>query len=50
MNWQKVDRDKNGSLVTRRIKSSVSDHDTDINLKIQKISDILVQSSLECAP
>lgn len=50
VNWQKVDRDKYGSLVTRRIKSSVSDHDTHINLKIQKISDILVQSSLECAP
>ena len=35
MNWQKVDRDKYSSLVTRRIKSSVSDQDTDIDLKLQ---------------
>ena len=35
VNWQKVDRDKYSSLVTRRIKSSVSDQDTDIDLKLQ---------------
>ena len=49
MNWQKVDRDKYSSLVMRRVKTSVVISTlVDRDLKIQKISDILVQSSLSC--
>lgn len=50
VNWLKVDKNKYCSLVTERIKSSINDQDLDIDLIIQKISDIIVQSSHECAP
>ena len=38
------------SLVSSRIRSSISDHDSDINVKVEKVSDILLEASSECAP
>ena len=50
VNWKKVDRNEYKSIVSRRIRSSISDQDSDIDIKIEKISDILLQTSAECAP
>ena len=50
VNWKEVDRNEYKCIVSRRIRSSISDQDSDIDIKIEKISDILLQTSTECAP
>ena len=50
VNWKKVDINEYQTIVSGRIRSSFSDQSSDINLKVGKISDILLQASAQCAP
>ena len=50
INWKKVKVNHYQSLVSSRIRSSISDQDSDINVKVEKVSDILLEASSECAP
>ncbi|MEW8546332.1 MAG: reverse transcriptase family protein [Candidatus Thiodiazotropha sp.] len=50
VNWKKVNKNKYKTLVSNRIRSVDSDQDCDVNSKVEKISDILMQTVTECAP
>ena len=50
VNWKKVNLNRYQNVVTSRIRSTVSNQSADMNMKIKKVSDILLQASAECAP
>ena len=49
VNWKKVNLNRYRDVVTSHIRSSVCDQSADMNMKIEKASDILLPASAECA-
>ena len=50
VNWKKANINQYQTSVSSRIRSSFSDQSSDINLKVEKVSYILLQASAQCAP
>ena len=50
VNWKKVNLNRYQNVVTSRIRLSVCDQSADMNMKIEKVSDILLRASAECTP
>ena len=50
VNWKKVNINQYQTIVSSRFRSLFSDQSSDINLKVEKVSDLFLQASAQCAP
>ena len=50
VNWKYVNLNRYQNIVPSRIMASDCDQSADLNMKIEKVSDILLRASAECAP